>query len=226
MTWRNGLFLSLILITSTPAQVLETVALGNRREQTQYRELLGRLRLTRISVDWKDRSLADVLADLRSRTGLNLLVQSGELGEILEQSVDLRLKEVSVEVVLELLSSGRDLVFQNRKGVIHVTSRAHAVRRSAVLAIFDVSDLLYVPPDFPAPKIGIPVGPPSDERDARESHPESKDPEELIDLIKSATGEKNWEYEGVSIRHSAGKLLIRHTPAMLRRIGGVIRSIG
>ena len=214
----------LALTTPGNAQVLDTTPLRTKTQVKKYRQILAKLQNTRVSVNWKDITLVEAVTELRAQTKLNFVVLTTKLEDLAERELSLKLTRVPAAVVVQLLAGVGDVVFQNRRGIVYVTSRADAVKKASVLALYDVRSLLYTPPDFPAPKIGISMGPPGEDEE-EEPEVEQPDPEALVDLIRDATGQANWEHEGVSIKISGGKLIIRHTPAMHRKIGGVLRAL-
>ncbi|MCA9321750.1 MAG: hypothetical protein KDB53_13495 [Planctomycetes bacterium] len=218
--------LILLLMTGLlPAQALETTALRTRRDLEQYRHIVNTLQATRMSVDWKDLPLSEAITALRLQTGVNLVLDIKALEDRLDREISFRLERVPASLVVQLLADAGEVVFQHRHGILYVTSLEDALKRSVVLQIYDVADLLYSPPDFPGPRLGLRGSGSEGDFEEEEPEREEKDPEALVDLIKLATGEQAWEPEFVSIRISGRKLIVRHTPAMQRKIGGVMRGL-
>lgn len=205
------------------AQVLETVPLRTARDRADYGRVQRCLDATTLSADWTTRSLADALAELRRATRLNWIVDRA-----VDDRVDAPLKfefhDLRARSVLALLRDRAGVTFLYDEGVIHVTTHAEAVRRASVLALHEVADILYTPPDFPARRdVGIPIGTP-DEPESSERG--SMDPEFLIDLIRQSTGgEEAWEMEGVSITVHKSRIVVRHTPAMQKKVACWLDSL-
>ncbi|HGY92533.1 MAG TPA: hypothetical protein ENK43_15305 [Planctomycetes bacterium] len=222
---RAFLIALLLTATSAPAQDLDTIPLRTRRDAKTYRRVVSRLRQTRVRVMWKERRLEDALKDLRRITGINLVILRARVEDELERTLTLNLRGLPAGTVLNLLADITGVAFQHRHGVIVVTSKEDAQRRALVLGVYDIADVLYVPKDFPGPKIGLHGSGSGDELEEDEEQPEQRDPEEILSLIRTATGEKAWEGEGTSLEIHGRKLFVRHTPAMHRRIARILRIL-
>ncbi len=223
----RGVLILVILGTCqlTHAQVLDSLPLRSGREVELYRQTLNKLNNTVFNIDWKEVNLRDAIADIRRQTRLNFVV-TRNADESGFDELTLRLRNVSGRLILHFLKDHGKIVFQFRRGAIFVTSKADAVRRGATLRIYSVHDLLYVPPDFPGPRIGISPNAPGEEEEQEVVERESHDPERIVEIIKMATGESNCEYEGVSIDIHRGRMIVRHTPIMQRRVRYMIAALG
>ncbi len=224
------LFLSIVFIfsaycPSTPAQILDTLPFRNSQEKRLYRVCANRLKHTGLNIDWKDISFRDAIADLRRQTSLNFIV-TPKADEKEIENLTLRLRNVSARLLLHFLSESGDVVFQFRRGAIFVTSKSDAIKRASVLQFYSIHDLLYVPPDFPAPRIGINPLPPGEREEEAAEKRDGHDPERIIEIITMATGESNWEYDFTSIQIHKGRMIVRHTPAMQRRVRNMIAALG
>jgi len=217
---RTAILLLTCLAAGLSAQALETVPLRTRRQALVHERLLRRVRNTRLAVKWKEEPLERVVRDLRRRLRLNMLVARPLMERAREELVDLEVDRVSAATVLRILAAQHGIVFQNRHGVIFVTTPADALRHALVLELHQVAEILYVPPDFPAPEINIsPSGVGAEEaEDEEEESREGLDPEVLLDLIRRGTGPEAWDLEGVSLRISKTTVIVRHTPAMQRKV--------
>lgn len=221
------LFLSVLLVLETAiahAQILDALPITTSKQATQYRQIVAKLQLTVMEIDWRDVSLIEAVADLRRQTNINFVVTK-EASEGNFNSGALRLRKVSARLVLHFMKERGEIIFQFRHGTIFVTTKADAVKRGSTLRFYAIHDLLYVPPDFPAPKIGINPLPPgeADEEDVIER--ESHDPDRIIEIIKMATGPENWEFDSTSIQIHRGRMIVRHTPIMQRRVRYMIAAL-
>ncbi len=219
-------FLALLLTAvSAPSQDIDTIPLRTRRDVKSYRRVLLKLRQTRVRVTWKERRLEDALKELRGIAGINIVILRSRIDDELDREITLSLRGLPAGAVLSLLSDITGVAFQHRHGVIVVTSKEDARRRALVLGVFDIADVLYVPRDFPAPKIGLNGSGSEGELDEESDAPARRDPEEILSLIRTVTGEKAWEAEGTSLEIHGHKLFVRHTPSMHRRIGRILRLL-
>lgn len=147
-----------------------------------------------------------------------------------EAPVTLKLEAVRLGAALSILAERFDLGFLVQRCILTITTKEEAWKRAMVLSIHSVHDMLYVPPDFPAPDINIrpsnveprPTGGEVIER-------EQKDPERLVDLLRNATGgDAVWDAEGASLELHRGKLFVRHAPSVqlkVRRMLGRLRGM-
>lgn len=215
---RRLVVLSLLAALLAPTAFGQVIEKGRTyRKLPSFSHVVKRLDQTLITVKWDDQPLDFVVKDLAMRTGLNFYVTPAAR-EAAEDTIDLELTRARALMVVRLLGEHFKLKFINRHGLIYITTPEGAIKQTAVLRLYDIRDMLYVPPDFPAPKIGIPIGPPSEEELEDAEPPAQKDPEFMIELIKKATGESNWENDSVSIDAYGGRLVVRHTPGMQRKV--------
>ncbi len=223
------LIAAMILLAICPTligQSIKTIPLKTTREAQDYRSILKRVRGTTFSVDWKQVALEDVLKDLRRRLGFNILVARPMKERLEEEVVDLTLTTVRASTILKLLQEQHKFVLQNRRGIVWVTTVEDAFKKSLVLKFYGVRVLLYTPPDFPAPDIGIrPSGVNAGEDDEEEVEREAKDPEVLLDFIRKGTGPNLWDVEGVSLQISKGTLIVRHSPEVQRKVSRFLNRL-
>ena len=141
----------LVIAASLEAQVLRTVPLRTRAEASEYRHLLNRLERSRLSVAWEDRELHDVVKDLAKRLEINILI-AAPLEERKAETISMTLRRVNAGTLLKLLEESLGVAFQNRQGVVWVTTPQDAIKHAIILRVYVIAELLYVPPDFPAPR--------------------------------------------------------------------------
>lgn len=216
--------LALLFCVSTSAQILDTLPLKTSRDRATYRSMVTRIANLRLTVDWKDENLYRVVRSLRMQLGLNFVIDPALKETAEEASVTLSLKEVSGRAVLRLLESSQKIAFQNRGGILYVTSPEEALKKAMVLRTYSVKDMLYTPPDFPGPRLGIKVGPVEEQREEPEP-PEQKDPAFLEDLLRQSTGADVWEVEGSSITIHNGTLIVRHAPKVQAKVRSLLARL-
>ena len=218
----------LLLILAGPlalAQSVKTIPLKKSRDVRAYRQILRRLRGTVMTVDWKEQALTDVIKELRRRLRFNILVARPMKEMVEEEAVDLTLNNVRASTILKVLAEQHKFVFQYREGIVWITTQEDAFQKALVLKLYSVHLLLYTPPDFPAPGIGINPGGVTSEDDEEEVEREQKDPEFLLDLIRQATGTALWDIEGVTLQISKGTLVVKHSPEVQRKVSRFINSL-
>jgi len=182
-----------------------------------------RLKATRMSVDWDQVPLKEAIHQVRRRAGENLVLGRA-IRDRVDEPVDLILRDVTALTILKLLQQQYDVRVVRRHGVLLVTSPEDALRGQMALRVHQVRLILYTPPDFPpAVRLGITAGPPRP-LDATDERPEPRmTPDALVELVRQNTGgERVWEVPGASIEHHGGNLLVRHGPAVQRRVARLL----
>jgi hypothetical protein len=175
-------------------------------------------------VDWRDASWGEVARDLSVLTGRNFLVARA-LEDRGDASLTLRLEGVAAGALLRILKSSFaiEVVFEHE--VFFLTTPEDALRRSAVVRIYDASAALYEPPDFVAPEMGLRGSSDAPEPRPREEPRPQRDVAELVELVVRATGASLWEQEGAVLQGIGTRLLVRHTPAVHRKVQRVLRAL-
>ena len=223
----------------------------NFSESAANRAVLSALEDNRIPVDFNDNNIEDVLTFIANVGNLEMDVdwQSLEdIGVARENPVSLRLTNVPLETVLDRVlekASGPDLPagWAVTDGVLTVASD-EVLRRSTVLEIYDIRDLLIEVPDYDnAPEFDLNTvfqqggqrggggGGQSPFQD-QGTDVERRDREELVeditDLIQNNVDTEGWEDFGGdtgTISELNGNLVIVNTPKNHRAITGLLSKL-
>ena len=194
---------------------------------TSTRTLRSRLDRMKLTVEWEDAPLEDVVRQLSVQLGCNMVLAPAA-AERAGDTVSLKLTKLRARSVLDLLSSSQDLEFLMKGGVVLVTTPEDAIRRTAVLRVYDVASAMYRAPDFRGPEIVLRGSGGYDdfEPEPLEEIPEQRTADEILDLIQSHTGDVDWDAPGVSIdTFGSRKIVVRHTPEVQRRVLRMILAI-
>ncbi len=123
-------------------------------EEVRIRQTLAN---RRVSVDFRQTAFDDAINFLREITGLNYYVAPAA-AEVLsgeDVKIDLRLRDVTLKFVLELiLSQAKDLVYRIRHDAIVINTK-DAEKEDLFLRFYEVSDIVNDLPDFPAPRLAL-----------------------------------------------------------------------
>lgn len=175
-----------------------------------------RISTMRITIDFNNTRLEEVVAYLQEYTGLNFHLDADARAKEGEDAakVTLKLKDVTVKTALKLILNPRDLGCIYRDGVILVASKAR-LGGETVTRVYDARDLLFRLRDFAGPRVELAVpggagGALAGASFAIDEEPKGELTEEfLTDLIKSNTGSKTWdENSAASISQINGLLVI------------------
>lgn len=219
---RMSLIALVLLMAAAPLSAQYIEARGER-DRRGLKLLKNRFSRRVISVDWSDDvTLREALRDLRTRTGLHLVLGTPlHRGELAEEPVDLKLRNIAVWDLLKVLADRHELGLRMRGRLLVVSTRADTIRRSMRLVIHDVRLVGYRPQDFPGPRLGLRVSGVEDEFTESEL-PDRDDPESIVELVRRLTGEEKWEVEGASLDLIGGRLIVRHAPSMQREVRRVL----
>lgn len=197
-------------------------------EAADHRPSLAALEFQTISIHWEGRALEDALRDLGVQLGFSFVL-APELRDRAGDAITVSLSRVRGVTVLRILRSFYDVRFLWQGGVIWVTTEAEAIRRTAVTRIYDVRAALHRPPDFPAPerRVGLPrPGAGGDDPEPAEIPHDPMDVEEFAEIVRSGTGRDLWDFEGVSLTTLPGRLVVRHSPEVHRKIQRILFALG
>lgn len=173
------------------------------------REIERKIAAVKVSTDFKDTSLDEVVEFLRELAGVNIMVDPALKEKNIQ--VTLKVKDVSVRTVLNLIAEMNSIGWKYREEVLYLTT-PDKLKEDVVLKIYDVQDLLAPIRHFPGAEIGLteegvgftPTPPDDTGAETLENV--------LEDLIKTHTGLKSWEDNpNASIQLNKGLLIIRQT---------------
>ncbi len=191
-------------------------------------QILNTLGGTRVyAIDWKpgDVTLSGAVAYLRSVTGLNFVLSQKIKEEKADAEIVLKVDNVSVEQVLDLITEPNEMAWKVRNGVVMVLAKDEAVERP-VLQFYDVKDLVAKIQDFPGQEINL--VPSKYQPPEAEEAPEPTSPFEidsLIEVIKQTIEPSAWEIEGAAIDPKNGVLVVRQIPEVHARIGQFLSDL-
>jgi hypothetical protein len=121
-------------------------------------EIAQRLDSQRLSLNFEETGFADAIDFLRDATGLNIVL-SQKAKELTENApkLKLKLKDVKTRNALELVLTQTDpqLRYGVKHGVLSIGVNDDWKDKNLILDVIEVKDLVYRPPDFPAPQAGL-----------------------------------------------------------------------
>jgi type II secretory pathway component GspD/PulD (secretin) len=221
--------LAALLLAAAPA-----FAQGADESDTRKNEVLRKLDSMRVSMDFTDRPLEEVLGFLRDFSGLNIVTDAevAAMGED-QLKVTLRVKDLLLKSVLKLMLSSKNLTATYKEGVILVVPKGK-VDKAVVLQIYDVRDLLVAIQDFPGPRVEL-VSPsaggggPLTGAAFTLEEPKSTITEDfLTEMVKSNTGDRTWdENPNASITLANGMLIVsqsRRVHEEVKRLINLLRQ--
>jgi len=209
---KRGLLLCLLALVFVSAPISEGIA--KERPHT-LRQMIQVLDARKVSVNFKDKDLQDVVRFCSDFTGINLIVSPVLTAQAddYDLSVTLRLNDVSVKQLLSIIIDLKDLASVYRHGVIMITTPKDA-RGKPFLRIYPIGDLTVRIRDFPGPNIMLRPAGAEGLEDMFGGVEEGKehafaDPEFIQDLILENTGKDTWEDDGVRVTVNERYIFVR-----------------
>ena len=176
----------------------------------KVRERLGTMRIT---LDFNNAKLDEVIAYFQEFSGLNFHLDADARAKEAEDGakVTIKLKDVTLRTALKLILNPRDFGCVYRDGVILIATKAR-LGAQTVTRVYDVRDLIFRIQDFPGPILelkphesGMIFNPPEEPKTIF-------DEENLPVLIKANTGDRSWDdSSAASISQINGLLVISQT---------------
>lgn len=203
-------------------------------ESEQKRKALEKVNNLRVSLDFTNTGLEDVLGYIRDFSGLNLHLDNevrAKLGDD-QLKVTIKVKDLLLKSALKLILSGKDLAATYKEGVILITSKDKA-GSSLTTQVHDVRDMLFKIADFPGPRVeltspsgGSPLTGATFALDEGSSGPLTED--FITELVKTNTGDRSWEdVSGASITLANGLLVVSQSKKVqeeIRRLLDMLRQ--
>lgn len=161
------------------------------------RKTLTTIETLKVSLNFTDAPLSEVVDFFREITGVNILVSKGVKDSGDEHPVTLKVDELKAVDALSLITNMVDLSYKLEEGVLMIVTKEET-KKDTYLELYDVRDLLFHLRDFKAPEISLGSGT-AGEGDigvaitgAEDTEGSLEDPTVLVDLIKNHTCGTSW----------------------------------
>ncbi len=120
--------------------------------------IFRKLELQHVTVHFQDTPFMDCLDFLRDITGLNIVVsaRARDIIESEEMKVNLRLRDIKLKSVIALMLEVSDeLTYGVKYDVLYIGTKEDWAGVGQFLFIYSIHEIVYRPPNFPAPNIGL-----------------------------------------------------------------------
>ncbi len=177
------------------------------------RRLRDKLAATKITLDFTNAKLDEVVAYVQEFSGLNFHIdEAARAKDDASDRITIKLKDVSLRAALRLVLHPRDLRCVYRNGVIVVTTKAR-LGSQTITRVYEARDLMLALQDFQGPRVELtaPGGAGQGLAGATfilEDPRVTLDKDFLTELIKTTTGENSWEDGANSIVEINGLIVI------------------
>jgi hypothetical protein len=118
--------------------------------------ILSKLELQKVTVYFQETRFEDALDFLRDITGLNIVMSPHARDLTADVSINLRLRDIKLKSVLALMLESVDgLTYGVKYDVLYIGTVEDWADVGQWMVIYSIHEIVYRPPDFPAPKIGL-----------------------------------------------------------------------
>src|SRR5262245_22224861 len=207
-------------------------ALAQEAQDARKMEVVNKLNSQRISLDFKDAPLDDVVNFLREFTGINFYIDPDIHAKLSDEQlkVTLKVKDLLLKSALKLMLTSKEMTAVYKEGALVLQHKDKATA-STSMRVYDVRDLLFKLQDFPGPKVELTSaaggGTPLTGATFTLEEPKSVISEEFItELVKTNTGDKSWdENPNASINLANGLLVVTQTKKVHEEIGRLLNLL-
>ncbi len=193
----------------------------------QILNTLQQKRVYDLSFTAGDITLAGAIDYLRSVTGLNFVMSQKVKEEKGETEIELKIDNVSVAQVLQLITEPNEMAWKIRSGVVMILSKEEAIDKP-ILQFYDVKDLVAKISDFPGQEINLVPSKyqPPDTGDADVDPVSPFEVDQLQEVIKQTIDQESWDtVEGAEIQVKNNVLVITQTPETHQRIAQFLSDL-
>lgn len=186
----------------------------------------SRMKATKISLNFTDAPLTDIVAFMREFTQLNIIVDSKSIQNPSDIKITLKVDELPFESVLSLIAKMHKLAYKIEDGVVIILNEGD-LAKDTVLELYDVQDLTVTIPDFIPGDISLvpATGDTAAGVQVTEAKEQQVTQEDLEKLIKNNIAKGTWETAPNSLTFSGGTLIIRHTTDVHSRIQKFLKEV-
>lgn len=226
MLRRVGILAALALATAAWAQTDD-----NPQNDEKRAEILNKLRTMKVSLDFRETPLQDVIDFVREMTGINFVIDQKVYDETEPEKLTITIKVDDLELrsALKLMLQMRGLTAVYREGVLLIVTKK-SQEEETYMKLYDVRDLLRPITDFPGPEISLK----QNEGDEGGSvganvfnvdEPRAMSSDFIIDLIKRSCGGSTWDSDKCSIQVSNGMLVVVQSKEVHRDVDRLINLL-
>lgn len=193
-----------------------SAAEGRATMPPRQEEIVSKLGNMKISLDFADAALPDVLDFIRSFSGIDFFIDPKVREKLNDEQmkVSLKVNDLPLRAALRILLAGKGLTAVYREGVLVVVPKEEA-DKDVTLRIYDVRDLMMKIEDHPGPVIEL--RPPGQQGGpgiliSVDLIKDPPSPDFMVDMIRKNCGGTSWDHPGVSITFNNGLLMVSQSP--------------
>ncbi len=212
-----------------PDETASPAAGGSSSPADRAQEIQGKLAHFKITLEFEDSPLIDVLDFIRDAAGIDIVVDPRvrEANPADEMRVTFKVRDLPLRSALKLLLETKGLTTTIRDGVLVVLAAAD-LDREVVTRIYDVRDLLLKIEDYQAPRIELkPAG--TGEAGIVLFLPENEPlftEDTIVDQIRSSTAKGDWDANPkAAIQITDGRLVVTQSARVHREVAELLGGL-
>ncbi|MCD4656552.1 MAG: hypothetical protein K8S87_03300 [Planctomycetes bacterium] len=193
--------------------------------------VIEKLQQTKIDVNYDEMSLEDVLADIKTKTGVSVIIDPKSAKEIDIEDIEITMKltEIAAYDLLKAIARHAEMRIVFKYGMVWMVTPEHYYDGRNIVKIYDVRDITMKIRDFPGVSIRLKGNSTGDNEIDWVEEEETYEPiiiDDLEDLIPDFVAKGNWdENPGASIQQLSGMLIIRQAPEVHYEIMKLLAEI-
>jgi type II secretory pathway component GspD/PulD (secretin) len=205
------------------AAALTLGALSARAQDAVKHEYEGKLNNIKVTLDFQNAPLDQVVDYLREISGLNIFTDSKVRDKNL--TISIKVNEISLRSILSLMLKPHNCDILFKDGVLQLMTKEDVADKTMKMEIYDCRDILYPISNFPGVDIditagaGVQINPPEDPAGGEIP---------IEEMVRAHTGGRSWEENPKAVcKMQNGLLVIKNTPEVhkqIRRLLDLLRA--
>jgi len=193
-------------------------------QDSQKAEIEGKLNNIKVTLDFQNAPIDQVIDYLREISGMNIFVDTKVRDKNLV--VSLKVTEISLRSIFGLMLKPHNCDILFKDGVLQVMTREDVADKTMRMEIYDCRDILYPISNFPGIDLDLNASGPGV---ILQTPPEDAGSEIPIEeMVRAHTGGRSWEENPKAVvKMQNGLLVVKNTPEVhkqIRRLLDLLRS--
>jgi len=195
-----------------------------RAQDASKSEYEGKLNNIKVTLDFQNAPLDQVVDYLREISGMNIFVDAKVREKNL--TVSLKVTEISLRSIFGLILKPHDCDILFKDGVLQLMTKPDVADKTMKMEIYDCRDILYPITNFPGIDMDLNANGPGvvvqpDAGDAGSEIP-------IEEMVRAHTGGRSWEENQKAVcKMQNGLLVVKNTPEVhkqVRRLLDLLRA--
>ena len=186
-------------------------------------EVDGKLNNIKVTLDFQNAPLDQVVDYLREISGMNIFV--GAKAREKNLMISLKVTEISMRSILGLMLKPHDCDILFKDGVLQILTKDEVMDKTLKMEIYDCRDILYPIANFPGIDLDLNANGPGVVVQPDQGTDSAEIP--IEEMVRTHTGNRSWDDGKTVCKMQNGLLVIKHTPDVhkqVRRLLDLLRA--